>query len=175
MSGVAVNRRAVLGAMAVLPGLAMAPRAQAAAGFHFILDALLPEAAAIRARADAAGHPCAHPAGEIIRLLLSEEGHQMAGTIIGLTTYSDYVLARDMLRMRGRRMRAPHALPAAMSATLCWPLCAKPARAAAPRRPPPSSGWPERPPTQGIPKCPNWNSTISSWAPDRRAACWPTG
>lgn len=111
MSGVAVNRRAVLGAMAVLPGLAMAPRAQAAAGFHFILDALLPEAAAIRARADAAGHPCADPAGEIIRLLLSEEGHQMAGTIIGLTTYSDYVLARDMLRMRGRRMRAPHALP----------------------------------------------------------------
>ena len=111
MSGVAVNRRAVLGAMAVLPGLAMAPRAQATAGLHFILDARLPEAAAIRARADAAGHPCAAPAGEIIRLLLSEEGPQMAGTIIGLTTYSDYVLARDMLRMRGRRVRTPHALP----------------------------------------------------------------
>lgn len=97
--------------MAVLPGLAMAPRAQATAGLHFILDARLPEAAAILAQADAAGHPCADPAGEIIRLLLSDPAWQMAGTIIVLTTYSDYVLARDMLRMRGRRVRTPHALP----------------------------------------------------------------
>ncbi|WJT00896.1 hypothetical protein [Novosphingobium humi] len=111
MSGAYTTRRAVLGAMAVLPGLAMAPRAQAAAGFHFILDARLPEAAAIRAWADAAGHPCADPAGEIIRLLMSEKDHPMAGTVIGLTTYSDYILARDMLRMQGRRLRAPHMLP----------------------------------------------------------------
>lgn len=113
MNGLNASRRAVLGAMALLPGLGLAPRAWAAGALHFILDARLPEAAAIRARAQAAGHPCADPADEIIRLLLSENGRAMtaSGTIIGLTTYTDYALARDALRMQGRSVRRPHALP----------------------------------------------------------------
>ncbi|NOW45260.1 hypothetical protein FHW96_001415 [Novosphingobium sp. SG751A] len=111
MSGPNISRRAMLGAMAVLPGMGMAPRAWAAGACHFILDARLPEAAAIRAKAEAAGHRSADPEGEIVRLLLSDEGRQMAGTIIGLTTYSDYILARDILRMRHRQVDRPHALP----------------------------------------------------------------
>ena len=85
MRGMAASRRAVLGAMAVLPGLAVAPRAQAAAGFRFILDARLPEATAIRTWADAAGHPCADPGGEIVEcaahVVVALRGHEGVGVV----------------------------------------------------------------------------------------------
>jgi hypothetical protein len=111
------SRREVLGATAALLGLAVAPRAVAATdeGAAFILDARLPEAAALAARARMAGHRAADPQGEMVRLLFGPQGKALtgSGTIIGLSTYSDFVLARDVLRDMGRAPREALALPLA--------------------------------------------------------------
>ncbi|WDF75118.1 hypothetical protein [Novosphingobium sp. KACC 22771] len=115
MSGPQLSRRYMLGVTGALLGLAVAPpvMAQRRAGAMFLLDARLPEAAALRARADAFGHRSIDPQGEMIRLLTGEKASLVNGaaTVIGLTTYTDLMLARDVLRGMGRPIRHHLALP----------------------------------------------------------------
>lgn len=115
MSGPQVSRRDMLGIAGALLGLAVAPPAMAEsrADAVFLLDARLPEAAALTARARASGHMSIDPQGEMIRLLTSEKARFWidAGTVIGLTTYTDLMLARDVLRAIGRPIRQHLALP----------------------------------------------------------------
>lgn len=115
MRGLNASRRQVLGAATALLGLAAAPRAWAAPydRASFIIDARLPEGPPLIERARASSHPIADPQGEIIRLLLGPQGPVLtrAGTIIGLSTYTDFVLARDMFRNVGRSVRGVLALP----------------------------------------------------------------
>jgi len=126
MSAFNASRREVLGAATMLLGMAVSSPALA---FHsgqsasFILDARLPEAAALSARARQAGHRMADPQGEILRLLLGPQGRLLIGadTIIGLSTYTDFMLAGDVLRAAGRRPRGALALPL-VPGKACEPL-----------------------------------------------------
>jgi len=114
MSGVA--RRTLLKCAAVLPvsqlagasPLTAAGRAQP----RFIIDRRLPEADRIAARARARNCRVADPEGEIIRLLLDrrEPWLSVSGSIIGLTGWSDLMLAQDALRMAGRPLLHASAL-----------------------------------------------------------------
>lgn len=114
MSGIA--RRTLLKGAALLPVGQLAGAAPiAAAGRErprFIIDHRLPEADHIAARARAQGCPIADPEGEIIRLLLDRRDPWLStsGSIIGLTGWSDLMLARDALRMAGRPLLHASAL-----------------------------------------------------------------
>lgn len=73
----------------------------------YVIDSLLPEAQHLAARAHLEKRIVADPAGEIITLLLEHGRGWLAdgGSIIGLTGYSDYGLAHDMLRSISRPIR----------------------------------------------------------------------
>lgn len=111
-----IPRRSVLkgvAAASVAAGSAALPAASAAGRpgtVRFIIDARLPEAAALAARAALDGHRVADPGGEMIALLLGEGPHLLAagGHLIGLTGYADFALAQDLLRGIARPVR--HAL-----------------------------------------------------------------
>jgi hypothetical protein len=57
--------------------------------------------------ARAGGHTLADPQGEVVALLLAPHGRWLSanGMIVGLTGYSDFVLARDVLRGTSRPVR----------------------------------------------------------------------
>lgn len=110
MSGTArLPRRTVLKGAAVLgigAGVAL-PAAipdAAARDVRFIIDARLPEAPALSARAARDRHGVVDPAGEMIALLLGNADRLLArgGYLIGLTGYADFALAQDLLRGIGR-------------------------------------------------------------------------
>lgn len=111
-----VARRTVLKGVAVtgaLAGSTALPAASLAAPLgtvRFIVDARLPEAAMLTARAALDGHRVADPGGEMIALLLGDGARLLAagGHLIGLTGYADFALAQDLLRSIGRPVR--HAL-----------------------------------------------------------------
>lgn len=111
-----VARRAVLKGVAVTGVLAgsaalpAAPLGGAPGTVRFIIDARLPEAAALSARAAQSGHRIADPGGEMIALLLGDGARLLAagGHLIGLTGYADFALAQDLLRSMSRPVR--HAL-----------------------------------------------------------------
>lgn len=73
---------------------------------RFVIDSRLPEASHLKRHAELSGHPCADPEGEVIALLAGRPGWAGGSSlVIGLTGYVDYVLARDLFRSEGRRMR----------------------------------------------------------------------
>lgn len=117
MTQPAATRREVLAATAAALGLGLtlAPRQVGAtpARTAFLVDSRLPEAAALAARARQAGHVVADPKREMVQLLLGPQGELLTGanTIIGLTTYSDLVLASDVLRGVGRSPHSALSLP----------------------------------------------------------------
>ncbi|WP_194917457.1 hypothetical protein [Novosphingobium sp. NBM11] len=91
--------------LAGLPGLASA--LDLSGDPRFIVDGRLPEAPRLIARARAGGHTLADPQGEVVALLLAPHGRWLSanGMIVGLTGYSDFVLARDVLRGTSRPVR----------------------------------------------------------------------
>ena len=103
------SRRDVLkaGMVLSLAGLA-APGTTSVAGAspRFLIDSRLPEAAQLRRQAAAGGHPHADPYGEIVALLMNQPQWLARDTVlVGLTGYVDHMLARDVLRSAGRRVR----------------------------------------------------------------------
>ena len=98
---------AALGAagFAGLPGMASALDFSGAP--RFIVDGRLPEAPRLIAQARAGGHTLADPQGEVVALLLAPHGRWLSadGMIVGLSSYSDFVLARDVLRGTSRPVR----------------------------------------------------------------------
>lgn len=111
-----IARRTVLkgvaaaSAVASSAALPAAPLGAPLGAVRFIIDARLPEAAALAARAALDGHRVADPGGEMIALLLGDGPRLLAagGHLIGLTGYADFALAQDLLRGIGRPVR--HAL-----------------------------------------------------------------
>jgi len=103
-----IARRTLLKCAAVLSAsqIAGTPALMAAGRerLRFIVDPRLPEAGHIAARAAMQGCAVADPKGEIIHLLMDPKQAWLTsqGSIIGLTGYSDLMLARDALRMAGR-------------------------------------------------------------------------
>lgn len=116
-----IARRTVLKGVAMtgaLAGSATLYAAQLAAPpgtVRFIIDARLPEAAALTARAAQDSHRVADPGGEMIALLLGDGPRLLAagGHLIGLTGYADFALAQDLLRGIGRPVRHALAIDAA--------------------------------------------------------------
>lgn len=116
-----VARRSVLKGVAAASAVASSaalPAAPTAGPFgtvRFIIDARLPEAAALAARAAQDGHRVADPGGEMIALLLGDGQRLLAagGHLIGLTGYADFALAQDLLREIGRPVRHALAIDAA--------------------------------------------------------------
>lgn len=120
MSALPLSRRELLRAASITLGLAAGlglttPALAASMGPAFLIDSRLPEAAALAARARQVGGLLADAGGEMVRLLLGPHGEALiaASTLIGLSTYSDLVLARDVLRSRGRPLQGAIALPLA--------------------------------------------------------------
>lgn len=116
-----VARRSVLKGVAAASAVASSaalPAAPTAGPFgtvRFIIDARLPEGAALTARAALDGHRVADPGGEMIALLLGDGARLLAagGHLIGLTGYADFALAQDLLRGIGRPVRHALAIDAA--------------------------------------------------------------
>lgn len=116
-----IARRTVLKGVAAASAVASSaalPAAPLAGPFgtvRFIIDARLPEAAALTARAALDGHRVADPGGEMIALLLGDGPRLLAagGHLIGLTGYADFALAQDLLRGIGRPVRHALAIDAA--------------------------------------------------------------
>lgn len=77
---------------------------------RYLVDMRLPEAVRLAGRARFAGHALHDPRREIVALLLSPEWQGQGGTIIGLTTWSDFALAQDMLRASATPIRHAVAL-----------------------------------------------------------------
>lgn len=77
---------------------------------RFVVDTRLPEAARLTQRARTAGQLPADPRGEIVALLLSAEWAGNTGSIVGLTTWTDFALARDILRSSATPVRHAIAL-----------------------------------------------------------------
>lgn len=110
------SRRTVLKGVAAASALAGSaalpakPLSGAPGSVRFIIDARLPEAEPLAARAALRGHRVADPGGEMIALLLGDGARLLAagGHLIGLTGYADFALAQDLLRSMGRPVR--HAL-----------------------------------------------------------------
>ena len=103
------NRRNILkgGALLSLVGVTQASPLMATpahASMRFIIDQRLPEAPHIIARAQQASLPYFDPEGEIIHLLRTPNAGWLngKGRIIGLTGYSDLILAADALRTAGK-------------------------------------------------------------------------
>jgi hypothetical protein len=106
--------------------------------------------------ARAGGHTLADPQGEVVALLLAPHGRWLSanGMIVGLTGYSDFVLARDVLRGTSRPVRHAVSLNgmAQMETTLTaasapparWTLYWVRRRGAKTRGRPAFSGWPDR-------------------------------
>jgi len=111
-----IARRTLLKGAALLPvGHLAGASPLPAAGRErprFIIDHRLQEADHIAARARAQGCPVADPECEIIRLLLDRRDPWLSasGAIIGLTGWSDLMLAQDALRMAGRPLLHASAL-----------------------------------------------------------------
>lgn len=111
-SPIKTSRRQILkgGALLSLAGLTQATPLMASAGqrasTRFIVDGRLPEAPHIIARAGRMNMPVFDPEGEIIHLLRTPGAHWLEGKgrIIGLTGYSDLMLAQDALREAGQRL-----------------------------------------------------------------------
>ncbi len=150
-----LGRRTLLKAVAALPlaqlvDVSPLSAQRARAPVRFIVDARLPDAPRLIEQARRGGHAIADPEGEIIRLMLrpGDPLSTYAGSVLGLTGYSDFVLARDALRMAGRPMRfaaridgqerailldrdgidRPGGAAAAIDALLATPVAASPAR-----------------------------------------------
>lgn len=88
-----------------------AAQAGAADGpLRFVVDMRLPEAALLAERARQGCHGLHDPAGEIVHLLHAPEWRSRGGVVIGLTTWSDFALARDILRTSGNPIRHAVAL-----------------------------------------------------------------
>lgn len=104
-------------------GVVLAAAAAAAAGIprtagnhaplgplRYLVDLRLPEAAHLAERARLGGQDLHDPRCEIVTLLLSPEWQRQAGAIIGLTTWSDFALAHDILRASATPIRHAEAL-----------------------------------------------------------------
>lgn len=106
---------AATGALTGSATLYAAPLAAPPGTVRFIIDARLPEAAALAARAAQDGHRMVDPGGEMIALLLGDGPRLLAagGHLIGLTGYADFALAQDLLRSIGRPVRHALAIDAA--------------------------------------------------------------
>lgn len=79
--------------------------AVAAGRARYVVDMTLPEAPQLARRIGKAGHDLHDPQREIVALLLSPQWDNRGGPIIGLTTWSDFALARDLLRTSARPIR----------------------------------------------------------------------
>jgi hypothetical protein len=107
------DRRTLLKGLAVLPlaGVPMAgfltSKVARARTIRFIADTRLPGAAALAATALRQGHAVADPRGEIVAHALAQgpDWLRADGPIIGLTSYTDMMLMRDLARAGGRPMR----------------------------------------------------------------------
>lgn len=107
-----VDRRNLLAGLAMLPligipaaGLLKASTADAT-GVRLVADLRFPGGQALALAAREQGLPLIDPAGEIIALFLGEGASWLRtpGPIIGLTSYTDMMLMRDVARQAGRSM-----------------------------------------------------------------------
>lgn len=107
-----VDRRNLLAGLAMLPvigipaaGLLKAGAADAS-GLRLVADLHFPGGQALALAARKQGLPLIDPAGEIIALFLGEGAGWLraSGPIIGLTSYTDMMLMRDVAREAGRSM-----------------------------------------------------------------------
>ncbi|MGE4409438.1 MAG: hypothetical protein AB7D33_02565 [Sphingobium sp.] len=107
-----LDRRHLLKYAAALPltqlvGVSTLSAANGTAPMRFIVDTRLPDAGHLIEQARRGDHAVVDPEGEIIRLMLrpSDPLPAHAGSLLGLTGYSDFILAQDALRAMGRPMR----------------------------------------------------------------------
>jgi len=99
--------------LALVTALGLPDIAQSAqSGLGFIIDGRLAGADNLLRLADGGGHRVYQPQGEVVRLLLGAEGRDLLGQgmIVGLTGYVDAMLAADVLRGLGRRVRSVDAI-----------------------------------------------------------------
>lgn len=105
------TRRTLLKGLAALPLAALPAAPLLAAGgvpARFVTDGRLLGGRALAAFARGQGRDVTDPRGEIVALFMGRKTGWLASggaPIIGLTSYSDMVLMRDMARMAGRPMR----------------------------------------------------------------------
>lgn len=107
------DRRTLIKGLGLLPLAAMPAavevhaRGAPADAIRFIADTRLPAARALAAAARRAGHEVGDPQGEIVAHVLGQGADWLAapGPIIGLTSYTDMMLMRDLARGAGRPMR----------------------------------------------------------------------
>lgn len=105
-----IDRRRLLQGLAVLPVLGapaaalLQPRLRDGAAPRFIADARMPGARALAATARGQGLAFADPQGEIVTYFLGEGAAWLRtpGPIVGLTSYTDMMLMRDLARQAGR-------------------------------------------------------------------------
>jgi hypothetical protein len=107
------DRRTVIKGFGLLPlaamptAVAVHARGASAGAIRFIADTRLPAARALAVAARRAGHDVGDPQGEIVAHVLAQGPDWLAarGPIIGLTSYTDMMLMRDLARGAGRPMR----------------------------------------------------------------------
>ncbi|MBN8818493.1 MAG: hypothetical protein J0I80_07220 [Sphingomonas sp.] len=107
------DRRTLIKGLGLLP-LATMPvagglkaRGAPAGALRFVADERLPGARALAVAARRAGHEVGDPQGEIVAHVLRQGPDWLTarGPIIGLTSYTDMMLMRDLARGAGRPMR----------------------------------------------------------------------
>jgi hypothetical protein len=112
------DRRSLLKLLSIVP-LAAVPlaglfRAEVASAdvLRFVADDRFPEGKSLAAVAQREGYAVANPGGEIVSLFLGQGASWLAddGAIVGITSYTDMMLMRDLARNAGRRMRYASAL-----------------------------------------------------------------
>ena len=108
-----VDRRRLLAGLAALPVIGAPAAALVRPGMadsgalRLVADTRLPGADALAAAARAQGLPFVDPRGEIIAHFLGEGAGWLraSGPIVGLTSYTDMMLMRDVARQAGRPLR----------------------------------------------------------------------
>ncbi|MCW3834441.1 hypothetical protein ACFQ1E_04800 [Sphingomonas canadensis] len=106
------DRRTLLKALSALPlaglaGAGVPGAASAQDAIRIVADRRLPGVAALASAARRGGHAVSDPGGEIVAHVLAQGAGWLrsGGPVMGLTSYTDMMLMRDLAREAGRPMR----------------------------------------------------------------------